>query len=256
VALRDVQDLFETALEPIGGGFGSTSINWGAYVAPGNPFTVGSFFSPVVEPSIAIAAPPSLPTVRVVPPATPENGSPGTFVGDPAVQVIDPEFEPQTTVFESKPSPYFAERTRGTDWDAMYEQWVILNAPVVFSDPSVLIPPVPPPVVVAPAPPPVPVVIAPTTTTEDDVAFHGSIDWGSAVGTIIGGILDPVGIGAAATSFFQPGTTVTGIPSLGQQTSLAAPTIGAVQMQQGSRAKIRQDLPRYWCGDPSSSTSP
>ncbi len=53
--------------------------------------------------------------------------------------------------------------------------------------------------------------------------FHDAIiDWGA---TILGGVLDPVGIGSAIRTAYMPSTEllggVTGLPSLGQQTSLS-----------------------------------
>jgi len=109
--------------------------------------------------------------------------------------VVDPEQGTQTTVFESVPGGIYETTRAPTDWDRVYDEYVILNPTNV-----------------------------PTTGPEIDVPFHDSIDWGEVAGGILGGVLDPFGVGAAARAAFAPPTTVTGIPSLGQQTSLAAPT--------------------------------
>jgi len=119
-------------------------------------------------------------------------------------EMVDPEEGPFSTVFEGASAPT-ATRTRETDWDWVYDQYVILN--------------------------PVPPVIEPTIVLpEEDVPFHSTIiDWGVDVASAVaGGIFDPVGLGAAVQSRFAPSwlTTpgVTGIPSLGQQQTIPAPT--------------------------------
>ncbi len=99
--------------------------------------------------------------------------------------VVDPERGVQTTVFEGAPGGIYETNRAPTDWDAVYDQYVILN------------------------PPPV---------QEDDVPFHDSIDWGEVAGTIVGGILDPFGAGQATTAFFNPPNVVASaqaVPNLG-----------------------------------------
>lgn len=160
-----------------------TSIDFGS--AP------GGFY-----PDISLGFFPSLPqTFFELPPVLYGPSTGGEDTGDSATPgdetvspfVVDPELGGKTTVFEDAPGGIYETSRAPTDWDAVYEQYVILNAPEV-----------------------VPV-------------FHDSIDWGEAVGTILGGVLDPVGLGGWARSYTSTPTTVTGIPSLGQQTQLAAP---------------------------------
>lgn len=143
-----------------------------------------------------VAPPPIFPTVVVLPGSTQVSNGDSTAPGDSALpeSVIDPELDTQTTVFESVPGGIYETSRAPTDWDRVYDEYVILN---------------------------------PQVPTEVDVPFHedifaGVIDWGA---TILGGVLDPVGIGEAIRQSYAPGlgTTVTGIPSLGQQTSLSAP---------------------------------
>lgn len=112
----------------------------------------------------------------------------------------DPETRP--SVFESDPFPsvlvpggIYETNRAPTDWDRVYDEYVILNAP----------------------------------EPEEVPVHHTVIDWGVDVAaSVLGGILDPVGIGEAVRTAYAPSwlTTpgVTGIPSLGQQTTLAAPT--------------------------------
>ncbi len=132
------------------------------------------------------------PSVHVLTSSAPTGYGHPPPVGPEAVSpadVIDPDFRPTATVYEDAPGGIYETNRAPTDWGAFYDAYVILNPP------------------------------------EEDVAFHGSIDWGEAVGTILGGVLDPLGIGDAARLAFAPRTTVTGIPSLGQQTVLAAPGV-------------------------------
>lgn len=144
-------------------------------------------------PDISLGFLPSLPqTFFELPPLG--TGSETARTGDSADEVardsalpedvIDPELYRGRTVFESDTTAPTATRTRETDWDWVYEQYVILNAP------------------------------------EEVPVFHGSIDWGEAVGTILGGVLDPFGVGQYARAALAAPTTVTGVPALGQQTQL------------------------------------
>lgn len=118
--------------------------------------------------------------------------------GDEALPsvVVDPEQGATTTVFEEAPGGIYQTNRAPTDWDAVYEQYVILNAPEV------------------------------------EPVFHDSIDWGEAVGTILGGVLDPFGVGQYARAALSPPTTVTGIPSLGQQVQPAVQP-GRMMVQNG-----------------------
>jgi len=154
-------------------------------------FSVGRIFGGSPAPAI-------FPTVRVLAPAATTGNGAGEAAGDsalpePAVtQVIDPEYRPTQTVFEDAPGGIYETSRAETDWDEVYRQYVILNAP----EPEV---------------------------------FHDSIDWGEAVGTILGGVLDPFGVGQYARAALSPPTTVTGIPSLGQQTTLVRAPGGVMQ---------------------------
>jgi len=161
VPARSVQDYIETALEPLGDVGGALGTIWEQYVSPGTPFSVGALYREVVEPSIVVSPPAILPSVRIDEPGTggEDSATPGPEALPPFV--VDPELGTEITVFEAPEGIYQTNRAE-TDWDAVYEQWVILN------------------------PPP-----------EEDV-LHESIDWGAAVGTILGGILDPFGVGQYA----------------------------------------------------------
>jgi len=192
-------DEYETQIEVLGGDFYGG--DWGPYVAPGNPFTVGQFYNPVSEPSIAVPPPLIFPTVTVTPPATSQGEGDSATPGPEALppSVVDPEANQTTTVYEDVPGGIYETTRAETDWDAVYDAYVILNPEV-----------------------------------EEDVPFHQEIiDWGTTIiGGIAGGILDPVGIGAAIQNRYlaeQPYVgTVTGIPSLGQQTSLTPAPVTAV----------------------------
>ncbi len=197
MALRGVQEYLETALEPLGDAAGPLIRDWGEFVSRSDPFSVGSLYSRVVEPSIAVSAPPIFPEVRVVPPATATGDSDSATPGPEALpeSTIDPDFEPTATVFEDVPGGIYETNRAPTDWDAVYDQYVILNAP------------------------------------EGDVPFHGAIDWGEIAGTVVGGLLDPFGAGAATTAFFNPPGVVASaqaVPNLGAP--VTGITGGAVTM--------------------------
>ncbi len=131
-----------------------------------------------------------------------DSATPGAYALPP--QMVDPEQGPLSTVFEgASTSAPTATRTRETDWDWVYDRYVVLNEPEV----------------------------------EEDVPFHSTIiDWGA---TVIGGVFDPTGIGDWVRDQYLPAaaatTGVTGLPSLGQQTMLAGPpaTIGAAAVNGG-----------------------
>lgn len=146
----------------------------------------GSAYPGGFYPDISMGFFPSLPqTFFELPPILPRPST-GTYDPEgPATTgieglppfVVDPEEGQASTVFEGANAPYVAPRTRETDWDWVYDQYVILNPP----DP----------------------------TPEVEVVLHESIDWGSAVGTILGGILDPFGVGQYARTALAPQPTVT-----------------------------------------------
>jgi len=196
VALRDVQDYFETALEPFDAGEGALGVDWGAYVAPGNPFTVGQLYNRVPEPPRFTPPPPIFPTVRVVPPATSEGPGDSAAPGPEALppQVVDPEYQPTQTVFEDAPGGIYETNRAPTDWDAVYDQYVILNAP------------------------------------EQDVGLFDAVDWGEIAGGVIGGILDPFGYGAQVQQAFSPPGVVAsatqGVSNIPPPTGI----VGGVQM--------------------------
>lgn len=159
-------------------------VDWGAYVAPGNPFTVGQLYNRVSEPPRPVPAPLIFPTVRIVPPAASQGVGDSAAVGTEALPpiVVDPEAAQQTTVFEDAPGGIYETTRAPTDWDAVYDAYVILNAP------------------------------------EADVPFHDNIDWGTIAGGVVGGILDPFGMGAAVQTAFSPPGVVAGmqaVPNLG-----------------------------------------
>ncbi len=171
------------AIEAIGGTGG---FDYGPYVAPGNLFTVGQLYNRVVEPSIVTLPPPIFPTVRIIEPGSLEDSA---TPGPEALpqNVVDPESEPTTTVYENVPGGIYETNRAPTDWDAVYEQYVILNAP------------------------------------EEDVGLFDAVDWGEVAGTIVGGIFDPFGVGAATQAAFSPPGVV---PSATQGLSSIPPVTG------------------------------
>jgi len=191
-------DEYEQQLEVLGGsGYGG---DWGSYVAPRNPYTVGSVFNPVTEPPRPRPAPEIFPTVRIVPPPTEasDSASPGP---ETVPTVVAPDVGTRTTVYEDAPGGIYETNRAPTDWDAVYDQYVILNAP------------------------------------EQNVGLFDAVDWGEIAGGVIGGILDPFGYGAATTAAFAPpqvagmqavpnlGTPVTGITG-GVVQGAACPPVG------------------------------
>lgn len=168
-----------------GSGYEGPPVPFGGYFPPEFAFPVGQIG---VQAPIGIPAPPIFPTVRIVPRPAETGDSASEASGDSALpeadEVIDPELRPVWTVYEGG-GPEVAPRTRETDWDWVYEQWVILNAP---------------------------------EAPEVDVPFHDNIDWGTIAGNVIGGIFDPFGAGAAVqTAFAPPGVvpSMTTVPQMG-----------------------------------------
>lgn len=228
MAGRGYQDYIETPDASFGGGFGSLGVDWGAYVAPGNPFTVGQLYNPVPEPERFV--PPSANLSPILLPAATAAAvaSLPPIAGDSAVSespVIDPTVDATRTVYEDAPGGIYETNRPETDWDWVYSQYVILNPPSEppgsyraprtipkpeLPQPVIAAPPLPP-VVVAPAVVPE-VISVPTIDPEDG---EMAIDWGSAAGSFVGGILDPFGFGKATTNFFgQPGPINGGTPSV------------------------------------------
>jgi len=146
---------------------------------------VGQFFDPYrnVAP---IAAPEIFPSVYVLPSPADARDSDSATPGDQEISVpspadvVDPAVGQTTTVYEDAPGGIYETDRAPTDWDAVYEQYVILNAP------------------------------------EADVPFHSDIDWGTIAGNVIGGIFDPFGAGAATTSYFNPQPIVGGMQTVPQ----------------------------------------
>lgn len=193
MALRDVQEILETALEPVDWSGDALEVGYGAYVSPRNPFTVGELYSRVREPARFTPASQVLPEVRLQSASAAAGDSALPTTGDQEVQaeeVIEPERDPTRTVFEDAPGGIYETNRAETDWDEVYRQYVILNTP--------------------------------DWREEEEVA----IDWGEIAGSVIGGILDPFGAGAATTSYFQP----RGVANIAQVPQSIAPAAGAVTM--------------------------
>jgi len=161
-------ETYEVAIDPF-----ATGVDWGQWVSPGSPFSVGTLYNPVSDPGIFVAAPEIFPTVRVLDPGRPETGQGnGEVVG--VASVPDPEYLPTGTVYEDAPGGiYERENPVPTDWDAVYEAYVELNQPEV------------------------------------DVV----IDWANAAGQFMGGLLDPFGIGSATENMFGFAAPPAGVPS-------------------------------------------
>ncbi len=138
-----------------------------------------------------------LPSVGLPAPAFPQGAPVSPVVGPqnlPTPFVIDPDSRPTETVFETEDEPWI-DRTRETDWDYVYEQYVILNAP------------------------------------EADVPFHDNIDWGTVVGGLAGGVFDPLGLGSAARAAFSPPGVV---PSAQTVPQMGLPATGVTTMATGT----------------------
>jgi len=166
---------------------------WDIPVSMGVGFDI---FNPLRDPPTRTSVSP----ISVLAPATTTWPGDVPTVGDtavpesPAEAVIDPEYLPTTTVFEDAPGGIYETNRAETDWDAVYDAYVILNAPEMEK--------------------------------EGDV-----VDWGDVfargAGAAIGGIFDPFGAGRATTAFFQQPT---GVPAAVP----AAAVPGAVTMAAGA----------------------
>lgn len=123
----------------------------------------------------------SLPSVGVLAPYGAEAELPPQIAGPealPSQVVIDPDFRPTATVYEDAPGGIYETNRKPTDWGAYYERYEEINR------------------------------------GEDDEV----IDWGELAGSIIGGIWDPFGAGAAVQTAFSPPGVVAGmgtVPNMG-----------------------------------------
>lgn len=152
-------------------------------------FEFGTAFPGGFYPDISVgpflpqfAAYASLPAIRDLPPIGPAVEGPAEIGGNGAVQaveVIDPSTGATTTVFEDAPGGIYETTRAPTDWDRVYDEYVVLNAPEVAQLPREV----------------------------DEV-----IDWGKVAGTIVGGYLDPFGAGQATTDFFGMAQPLQAIP--------------------------------------------
>ena len=141
-------------------------------------------------PALEFAAYSQLPAVRALPPLGEEDDSDPEAVGDetlPEWPVIQAGYRPYRTVYEVPdervPEGIYETNRAPTDWERVYDEYVVLNAP---------------------------------KAPEEDPVLHGSIDWGNVVGTIVGGAADPFGAGRYAASLFNnpipPVNPLTGAP--------------------------------------------
>lgn len=117
-----------------------------------------------------------LPTFPPTGPGDPEAAGNGAVQ---AVEVIDPSTGATTTVFEDAPGGIYETTRAPTDWDRVYDEYVVLNAPVVAQAPQ---------------------------------EVEEVIDWGKYAGAIIGGYLDPFGAGQATTNFLGMAAPVGPLP--------------------------------------------
>jgi hypothetical protein len=147
-------------------------LGWGGpRRATSSPLSVGSF------PALEFAAYSQLPAVRALPSIFEEDESdPEADEYDALSEwpVISPGYRPYSTVYEIPPERvpegiYETNRAE-TDWERVYDEYVVLNAPVA---------------------------------PQEEPVLHGSIDWGNVVGTIVGGAADPFGAGRYAASLFD-----------------------------------------------------
>jgi len=166
-------------------------------------FDIGADFGIGYYPDISLGFIPALPQAFFeLPPVLYGSAGPSADTGDPEAPgaealppiVVDPEQGTQTTVFEGAAPPYVAVRTRETDWDWVYDRYVVLNAP---------------------------------EAPETDVPFHSGIDWGTVAATVVGGLFDPFGAGAAVqTAFSPPGVVASAqtVPMMGGPPGVQAMT--------------------------------
>ncbi len=134
-----------------------------------------------------------IPPVRLVDPGAEVEDDPEDSWDEtlPIPVVIPPSYRPTQTVFEDAPGGIYETNRAPTDWARVYEEYVELNQP------------------------------------EIDVPIHGAIDWGEVAGTVVGGLLDPFGVGTATTAFFNPPTAL-----------VAAPTVAAAPSARGGAVTV------------------
>lgn len=160
------------------------------------PVPVGALFDifkPWRDPPARIGVPP----MGVLGTGGPTASVGGPLAGTealPAPLVIDPDFRSTATVFEDAPGGIYETNRAPTDWGGVYDAYVILN---------------------------------PETPKEEPVGLFDAVDWGSVAGTIVGGLFDPFGAGAAVQTAFAPTAvvpTMQGVPSLGGPAGVQAMT--------------------------------
>lgn len=228
MALRDVQDILETALEPFDAGHVSYAPGIfsgdAGFVGPNVLFRVPVGSEARNEPSRFITPPAALPPVVVQPVGRPAPPIYPTVTVDDVLQepvevpFIDPEEDTQVTVFETVPGGIYETNRAPTDWAEFYRRYRVLNPPVAPPAPEVVlrVPEVipKPGTEVIPKPGTVPQepVQAPEPffETEEDMA----VDWGGVIQQVVGGTFDPLGLGAQARSMFAgvPGTPAQATP--------------------------------------------
>lgn len=186
------------------GQYGIENLDWWTgpsldYDLWGIPVPVGALFD-VFKPWLDPPARSYLPPMGVLTPTTPQGDYVGTPVGvaevpvPQAVEVIDPEYRPTETVYEGAPGGIYETNRAETDWDRVYREYVILNAPVVLEVPEV------------------------------------AIDWGELIGDVIGGVWDPFGVRDVAAAAFSPPGVVAGMGGPGTvPTGITGVTGGAMQ---------------------------
>jgi len=224
LALRDVQEMFETSLEPFDVLGGQLGDDYRGYLSPATDFSALRLVrTRNYEPSIDVArAPPEIfPTVVVRPAVEPERVFVDPVTGSPAVEgavdmgevpVIDPETAPTATVYESQtvPAGIYETNRAPTDWDRVYAEYVELNAP--------------------------------KPVQEDDVAATDWGDWRSVLGTVaggvVGGLFDPVGLGGLTQNI------VSG-PALPAPQGPISSTAGGSVMQMPANATCGPVGPKY-----------
>ncbi len=182
----------------------NSGFDWNAsYVAPNRPYSpLRVIQTQNYDPGRFTPPPQIFPTVRIIDPDAEGEDDPQDSGTDTApIQVAVPTIiKPPTTVPAAIPEGIYETNRAPTDWDAVYDEYVILNEP-----------------------------------TLPEVA-EVAIDWGGvfaeAAGTIVGGFLDPFGAGEATTAFFQPNTLVAG-PALNAPVATSITPTGGGTMAAG-----------------------
>jgi len=161
------------------------------YFSPNIDVPLGSIYNTIAA-GIAAATPPELPQVVPVPEIfptveiiAPTTGTEEVLQGSD-VGVIDPESEPKYTVWESEaewiPIPVWPQNVPATDWDKVYDEYVVLNDETVQQ-------------------------------AEEPMA---GIDWGEVISTVATGLFQPgaavQGAYSGIAQFVGPPTPVGGPP--------------------------------------------